>query len=231
MTSPRLSASADPSSATRARKAAGVRLALIDPDDAAHARVRRILSAHLPGWELCSYYEADTALVELPAARPRVAFVEWRLAGHSGLDCVRGLKTLSPGLPIVVFTAPGNAEAVFLSLQAGACGFLVKPAAARTFLSIVALAAEGRLAFCDHAGRLFLRWCQGLALRSRRRALTPREHELLPAILRGLTDKEISQRLHLAPQTVHGRRTNLYRKFGAHSAGEFIGKFLGLTAP
>jgi len=47
--------------------------------------------------------------------------------------------------------------------------------------------------------------------------LTPRERDLLDAILDGCSNKEIAARLRLSVQTVKNRLPGLYAKFGVSS--------------
>ena len=173
------------------------------------------------------FWTAEQALRGIPAARPQVALMDLSLPGHSGIDCARRLKVLVPELPIVMFTARSDSDGILLAIQAGACGYLIKPAEPRNFFSAVTRAAEGRLALCEQAERVLIHWLGRLAINSQLKALTPREREILPSILAGLDDKQISERFPFPINTVHGHRTNLYKKFGAHCREEFIEKFLG----
>ena len=52
---------------------------------------------------------------------------------------------------------------------------------------------------------------------SRKIALTPREEEIVRAVLAAKTNKDIAQELGISEQSVKNRLTKLYRKFGVTS--------------
>ena len=65
------------------------------------------------------------------------------------------------------------------------------------------------------------------------RSLTSRETELLQGLLEGLSNREISERLHLSLPTVKGYVTRLGRKLGAKGRYEIarVARELGFGGP
>jgi len=57
--------------------------------------------------------------------------------------------------------------------------------------------------------------------------LTSREHDVLAALARGLTEKEVATALNISTQTVHNHVKSIYSKFDAHSRTEVVVKYLG----
>ena len=57
------------------------------------------------------------------------------LPGMGGVDCVRELVALMPGLLVVMLTAYDNTDAIFRSLEAGASGYLHKPVLGRELVA------------------------------------------------------------------------------------------------
>lgn len=53
-----------------------------------------------------------------------------------------------------------------------------------------------------------------------RRALTPREHDVLAALATGATNRQISTQLGVSPKTVMHHSVSIYRKLGVHSRAE-----------
>ncbi len=205
-----------------------LRLALVDRDEGTHLVVQDLLTTHARGWSLHSYRDTALALRGITAARPHVVLLELAFPGHSSIHCARKLKSLLPELPIVIFTARTDPDGTLQSLLAGACGYLIKPVEPENFFPAIARAAQGGLALCEKAERVLVNWFGRVAFNSQLEILTPRERELLPAILAGLSDKEISRLLPFATSTIHGYRTGLYKKFGADNCEELIKKFFGL---
>jgi DNA-binding CsgD family transcriptional regulator len=59
-----------------------------------------------------------------------------------------------------------------------------------------------------------------------RHDLSPRQNQVLSALLDGDSEKQIAARLHLSAPTVHEHVTTLYRYFGVHSRGELLAYFV-----
>jgi two-component system NarL family response regulator len=57
---------------------------------------------------------------------------------------------------------------------------------------------------------------------TRRPALTGREIEILQSIARGMTSKEIGDRLYISENTVKNHVRNILDKLGLHSRGEAV---------
>lgn len=51
-------------------------------------------------------------------------------------------------------------------------------------------------------------------LRPRRRALTPREREILTLVAKGLAGKQVASRLGISPKTVEQHKTRIFAKLG-----------------
>jgi len=52
--------------------------------------------------------------------------------------------------------------------------------------------------------------------------LTQREHEVLRALSKGLSNKEIARQLNLSPKTIDSHRTNLLRKMNVNSTAALL---------
>jgi two-component system response regulator RegA len=123
---------------------------LIVEDDAAFARAlrrsfeRRGFAVHVA--------EGPDALMPLPPGfSPGFAVVDLKLAGGSGLECVRRLHALDPTMRIVVLTGFASIATAVEAIKLGACHYLPKPANTDDILAAFAreagdpgIAAEGR---------------------------------------------------------------------------------------
>src|SRR6202000_3157633 len=68
----------------------------------------------------------EEALRVLPDQNPDVILMDIFLPRMSGIECTARLKTLLPEVQIVILTAMDDQELVFLALEAGADGYLLK---------------------------------------------------------------------------------------------------------
>jgi DNA-binding NarL/FixJ family response regulator len=73
-----------------------------------------------------AYPNAETALAELPMARPDVVLMDINLPGMNDIECVGKLRLAMPGVKIIMLTVFQESDQVFNALSAGAFGYLVK---------------------------------------------------------------------------------------------------------
>ena len=69
---------------------------------------------------------AEEALKLLPRKKPDVILMDIFMPRMSGIEGTARLKALLPKTPIVILTTSDDDEMIFLSLQAGADGYLLK---------------------------------------------------------------------------------------------------------
>jgi FixJ family two-component response regulator len=138
-----------------------------------------------------------------------------RLPGMSGLD-LHKLLVLDGNAPSVVFIS-GYADVPMAveAMQHGAVDFLTKPVKEQQLLDVVqrALGVE-RLRAADKEGTI--------QTAKRRSSLTPREHDVLSALLRGLRTKEIAGELGIATKTAEEHRSHVMHKMGANSIADLV---------
>jgi DNA-binding NarL/FixJ family response regulator len=141
------------------------------------------------------------ALLLLERRRIDLLLVEFQLQDENGLELVRALREQGRTTPVVVMTAsaqPGLTEA---AREAGAQATLRKRAKRGTLLTALRAVAAGKTWF-DPAHPVRPK-DEG--------ALAPREREVLTLVARGLTNREIAERLALGEESV---KTYLERAFG-----------------
>jgi two-component system response regulator RegA len=100
---------------------------LIVEDDATFARTLK-RSFERRGYEVASCAGLDEVATLLIAARPAFAVVDLKLAGQSGLDCVKVLHAHDPTMRIVVLTGFASIATAVEAIKLGACHYLPKPA-------------------------------------------------------------------------------------------------------
>jgi DNA-binding NarL/FixJ family response regulator len=151
-----------------------------------------------------------------------LAVVDLDLPDGDGTDLVGALRAVNPRGIALVLTANANREAFARVVEAGAAGVLHKTVriqqvvdGARTLLSGKSLFSAGEV----------IELLQ-LAEQSRERdrdthryveRLTPRELEVLRALADGLSDKEMSESLHVGVGTVRNHLVSIFGKLGVNS--------------
>lgn len=102
------------------------RTLLIVEDDAPFARaLRRSFERH--GYAVHHCEALDAVAETIAVASPGYAVVDLKLAGGSGLDCVKALHRHDPEMRIVVLTGFASIATAVEAIKLGACHYLPKP--------------------------------------------------------------------------------------------------------
>lgn len=215
-----------PSETTERPNARPISIALVDDDESVCATLSEI--AREGNWKLKYYPDGNQALERIPLTRPDVVLMESRLPGMAGIECIQKLNTLVTIPPIVMLTACGDSEDIVMALMVGAVGYLLKPLSKEQLKSTVAYVTNGGAVFCREAKAVLLKCFRHAFALNPKKAFSRRELEIMTCLIEALSDKEISNRLHIAPNTVHVHLVRLFRLLGAHNRDEAVQKFLHL---
>jgi FixJ family two-component response regulator len=140
-----------------------------------------------------------------------------RLPGTSGLDFQMQLERVGNRMPIIFMTGFGDISMSVRAMKAGAVDFLTKPFKEQDILDAVAAAMER-----DASRRR--ESAQNEAVTSLAGQLTPREREVMGAVVRGLMNKQIAYELGISEVTVKLHRGNVMRKMEARSVADLVRK-------
>lgn len=173
------------------------------------------------------------ALAQTHAAQ--VYLVDLGLPDADGREFIRWVSSHQPGAAVMVVTVFGDDEHIVSSIAAGAVGYLLKDAPADEITQHIAELVGGGSPISPSVARRMLRHfkAQHPALAGlggppaaaqvpAGQALSPREHEVLCLIEKGLTYEEIAQALGITWHTVTGYLRRVYRKLEVNSRGEAV---------
>ncbi|NES15882.1 response regulator transcription factor [Micromonospora sp. PPF5-6] len=169
--------------------------------------------------------EGRQAVRVAPAARPDVVVLDLQLPDVSGVEVIRGLRAALPDVRVLMLSASGEPQRVLDAVKAGATGYLVKSAAPAEFLDAVRRTAAGEPVFTPGLAGLVLGEYRRLAADpvapdDGAPRLTDRETEVLRLVAKGLSYKQIAERLGLSHRTVQNHVQNTLGKLQLHNRVE-----------
>ena len=167
--------------------------------------------------------EGTQAVRVAAAVRPDVVVLDLQLPDLSGVEVIRGLLAAHPPARIVMLSASGEQQDVLDAVKAGAAGYLLKSAGRADFLEAVRRTAAGDAVFTPGLAGLVLGEYRRLATAPAdpdAPALTPRETEVLRLVAKGMSYKQIAERLVLSHRTVQNHVQNTLGKLQLHNRVE-----------
>ena len=169
---------------------------------------------------------AEEGLAKIPAQPPDVVLMDIHLPGASGIVCTARLRDLAPKTQVLMLTVYRDIKMIFLALQAGACGYLLKRTSGQEILDAIAEVRAGGAPMTSEIARLVVRSFQSpLDPPPETAALSPREQEILALLADGLSNKEIAARLTISFFTVRAHLMHIYEKLHVRSRTEAAAKF------
>jgi DNA-binding NarL/FixJ family response regulator len=174
----------------------------------------------------------EEAVRDLPALKPRVVFMDINLPGMDGVECVRQLVAELPGVLVIMLTVYDNTDAIFRSLEAGACGYLHKPVLGRELVAAAQDVVNGASPMSGKIARLVIQAFQKplpatgpAGHQPEETELTSREQEVLHYLLDGRLYKEIAQSMGVSTHTVNFHIQNIYKKLHCRSRAQLVARF------
>jgi len=195
-----------------------IKVFLVDDHEVVRRGVADLLAADP---ELSVIGEAASvaqALARVPALQPDVVVLDVRLPDGNGIELCRELRSKLPELNVLMLTSFTDEEAMLNAILAGAGGYVIKDIQGMQLTSAVRDVGSGRSLLDNRAAAILMARLRAAANSSGPLAgLGERERILLDLIGEGLTNRQISQRMHLAEKTVKNYVSQLLTKLGLQS--------------
>ncbi len=185
---------------------------VVDDDAAIRRSLEQLLDA--AGFRVVSY---DTPLAFLDAAldlSPGCVLLDIKMPGIDGLEVQALLQKRSVSWRVIVMTGQGDVQSAVRAMKAGAVDFLEKPYSDQLLLDAIELALAG----ADRANvdRDAAQATERIA------ALSPREREVLDALVAGRPNKAIAFDLGISVRTVEVHRARMMERLGVRQLAEAV---------
>src|SRR5712671_3322872 len=157
---------------------------------------------------------AADALRVAQELRPDVMLLDISLPGD-GLEAAASIARTFPGVRTVMLTASESELDVASALKAGARGYILKGSSGAEVVETVRAISSGQSYVAPSlAARLLIQMAERAEVDASKGGNCPasREEEILSLVSRGMTNKEIANRLELTERTVKHHMTSIMRK-------------------
>lgn len=184
--------------------------------------VARDLTEH--GFHVAATAPDGPAAVRIAGAvRPHVVLMDLNLGDTSGVEATQSITARLPETRVLVLSASGEHDDVLQAVKAGASGYLVKSASPEELVDAVARTAAGDPVFTPGLAGLVLGEYRRMAdapAGEEPPQLTDRETDVLRQVAKGLTARQIADKLVISHRTVENHVQSTLRKLQLHNRVE-----------
>ncbi|ARU60097.1 DNA-binding response regulator [Tumebacillus avium] len=165
--------------------------------------------------------DGKQAIELVESLQPDVVIMDINMPGLGGVEAVERLIAKYPSLRILILTMFNQDEYLFRTMQAGACGYLLKDSPVTEVIDAIRTVMQGgSVLHPDLTHKLLASYREKEKPDGEK--LSPREHEVLTTLVKGLSNKEIAEHLFISETTVKLHISNIYRKLGVKSRSQAI---------
>jgi DNA-binding NarL/FixJ family response regulator len=166
------------------------------------------------------------ALARFPASRPDVVVLDLQIPSPNGVEVTAEVVRQNPAVKVLILSASGEQKDVLDAVKAGAIGYLVKSASRAELIDAVSRVAVGDTVFTPGLAGLVLgeyrRLIDEPAADDKAPRLTERETEVLRLVAKGLSYKQIADRLVISHRTVQNHVQNTLGKLQLHNRVQLV---------
>jgi DNA-binding NarL/FixJ family response regulator len=201
------------------------RVLIVDDHPMTRAGLVHLIN-HQPDLVVCAEAEnAADALDAVEVLEPDLVLADITLPGKSGLELVKNIKAIRPGLPTLVISMHDESLYAQRILRAGARGYITKHEGGEKLMQAIRHVLSGQIYVSEKMSAHILETFSGgqaAPERSLIGRLSDREFEVFELLGEGISAREIAGRLHLSAKTVDAYRANIKSKLVIKTTSELI---------
>jgi two-component system, NarL family, nitrate/nitrite response regulator NarL len=201
-------------------KKSPVRIVIADDHPIFRDGLRRLLEAES---DLKVIGEASDGAEAVKLARqlkPDILLLDLAMPKHPGLEALRDLSASPTPVRVILLTAAAEKSQIVEALQLGARGVVLKDSATQLLLKAIQTVMSGEYWVGRESVSNLVQYLRTLVqsssdeARQRKFGLTPRELEIVAAVVAGYSNKEIAEYFKISEDTVKHHLSNIFDKLG-----------------
>jgi len=201
-----------------------IRILIVDD----HAMLRKGLAVFLMSYDdlklVGEAVNGKEALAMCADTRPDIVLMDLLMPIMDGITATRLIREEFPGTQVIALTSFGEERLIKDVIKAGAISYLFKKIAADDLAQAIRAAHNGISTYAPEVTDILIESLQ--KPKSLFESLTPREHEVLVLMVKGMGNNEIAETLMVELSTTKSHVGNILSKLGVASRAEVIAMVL-----
>jgi DNA-binding NarL/FixJ family response regulator len=185
--------------------------------------VARILNDATETRVVATVGSGEDALVRAGEFKPDIVLMDVNMPGIGGVEATRRLREMYPQVQVLMLTVSENETDLFGAVRAGARGYLLKNTGGAELIDAIQRICAGEAMIAPGMAAKLLTEFAASSKPERPtegESLTDRERQVLELVSRGMSNKEIAERLALSPHTVKAHLRTILDKLHLRSRTE-----------
>lgn len=183
-------------------------------DDDGGVREATVLMLEASGYAVRAYRSGEHLLDAAVPPSSGCVVLDLRMPGLSGLEVQEQMTARGWQLPVVMVTGHGDITAAVRAMKAGAIDFIEKPYTQDVLIDSIGRAVQ--------ASRRMPDGLTTASAKAKIARLTPRECQVLHALMHGRANKMIAHDLRLSTRTVEMHRARMMDRLGAANLSDAL---------
>lgn len=170
--------------------------------------------------------EADNgveAVVKALHLEPDVVVMDIRLGeGKSGIEACREIRDANPEIKVIMLTSFSDDETLVSSIMVGAQGFVVKQLRGDELINAIRAVGRGESMLDPSSTAKVMEFMKNATdmNSSTKQTLSLQEKRILALIAKGMSNRDIANRLVLSEKTVKNYVSSIFNKLNFHNRAE-----------
>jgi two-component system, NarL family, nitrate/nitrite response regulator NarL len=200
--------------------AQSVRILIADDHPIFRDGLRKLLEAEKDFKVIGEASDGGEAIEMVQQLKPDVLLLDLAMPRVPGLEALRQLGSSVEAIKVILLTAAIEREQIVDALHHGVRGVVLKESATELLLKSIRCVMDGQYWVGRESVSDLVRIIRDLTAipeqgtRKRSYNLTPRELDIISAIVDGYTNKDIAEKFSIAEQTVKHHLGNIFDKLG-----------------
>jgi two-component system, NarL family, nitrate/nitrite response regulator NarL len=200
--------------------AQSVRILIADDHPIFRDGLRKLLEAEKDFKVIGEASDGGEAIEMVQQLKPDVLLLDLAMPRVPGLEALRQLGSAVEAIKVILLTAAIEREQIVDALHHGVRGVVLKESATELLLKSIRCVMDGQFWVGRESVSDLVRIIRDLTAipeqgtRKRSYNLTPRELDIISAIVDGYTNKDIAEKFSIAEQTVKHHLGNIFDKLG-----------------